>query len=66
VKSTPEREAHVRFLLERLLRVLSARLRDSSAHAASLWPEYLALATKLEARLVEVTDRLVREVVHAM
>ena len=34
-------------------------------HANTLWPEFLALATELDKHLSELTDRVVREAIHA-
>ena len=31
----------------------------------TLWPEFLALATELDAHLAELTDRVIREAIHA-
>jgi hypothetical protein len=34
-------------------------------HTKTLWPEFMALATELDKHLSELTDRVVREAIHA-
>ena len=34
-------------------------------HNKTLWPEYLALSDELEKHLADLTDRVIREAIHA-
>ncbi len=40
-------------------------LAPRTFHTKTLWPEYLALAGELEKHLADLTDRVIREAIHA-